>query len=64
VTDVRWPVRIRDRCGDVERRIGRHLPIQFKDMDGRKGPAMTIEEYVSIASRRGKQCNPGVAVGE
>ena len=59
VTDVRWPVRVRDRCGDVERRLGRHLPIQFKDMDGRKSPAMTIEEYVSIASRWGKQRQRG-----
>jgi hypothetical protein len=53
------PVRVRDRCGDVERRLGRHLPVQFKDMDGRKGPAMTIEEFVSIASRWGKQRKPG-----
>ena len=63
VTDMWRPVRVRDRCGDVERRLGwhlgRYLPIQFKDMDGRKCPAMTIEEYVSIASRWGKQRKPG-----
>jgi hypothetical protein len=63
VADMRGSVRIGDRRGDVERRLTRHLPIQFKGMDGRNDPAMTIEEYVSIASRWGKQRAPGVAVG-
>ena len=31
VTDMRRPVRVGDRCGDVERRLGRHLPIQHDD---------------------------------
>jgi hypothetical protein len=56
---MRRTVRVRDRCGDVERRLGRHLLIQFKDMEGRKCPTLTIGEYVSIASRRGKQRKAG-----
>ena len=62
MANMRRAIRIGDRGRDVKRRLVRHWPVSFKDVDGRETPAMTSPGLGINRGRRG-QAKESIGIG-